>query len=265
MAKIGHVNAYIVRYGLPQCKENGANFEKILPLGQLFVRRLAPIPRFLARAVTGTSDSGWQPAAGWQSFAGKRIRSAMLDPTTNAPARESLFSLSTADLIARFAIGVEHFDPKVLKLSDAELDTAFRPELGIGRWPSRVLLGHLTDAELAFVHRMRRVVAEDGPVFSAWDEDAFIDSGLYGSASPGATADSSKFPVAAFVGVTHSLRRWTAEWLATLAETAFTRKAMHPQRGEQTLRIILEYDVWHLEHHAWYLNKKVAYFAKAGH
>ena len=30
----------------------------------------------------------------------------------------------------------------------------------VGRWPIRVLLGHLADAELVFVHRMRRAVGE---------------------------------------------------------------------------------------------------------
>ncbi|MFN7374604.1 MAG: DinB family protein [bacterium] len=180
----------------------------------------------------------------------------MIDPAAPRPTRDALATLTHAQLIARYAPGVEAFDPRVLKLSDASLDTAFRPEANIGRWPCRVLLGHLCDAELVFTHRLRRVVGEDNPLFAAWDEEAFIDHALYGCAEPGPN-QSAKHPVAAFVAVIHSQRRWMTEWLGTLSDAQWQRKAMHPERGEQTTRVILEYATFHLEHHAWYLNAKV--------
>lgn len=172
---------------------------------------------------------------------------------TNAPpTRDELAPLSTADLIARFRIGVERFDRRLLQLTDPQLDTAFLPDAGVGRWPCRVLVGHLADAELAFVHRMRKIVAEDRPMLQPWDEQAFIDAGLYGGASGG-----SAHPVGAFVAVIHTMRTWTAEWLATLSPAQWAREGLHPERGVQSVRVIAEYDTWHLEHHAWYLNRKV--------
>lgn len=182
------------------------------------------------------------------------VPSSMLQP---APAAanvqlDDVKALDPAALIARFRIGVENFDRRVFDLDDGLLDTAFRPEAGVGRWPCRVLLGHLADAELAFVHRFRRTVAEDGPVFAAWDEDAFVDAGLYGTPQTGAA-----YPVGGFVAAVYTLRQWTGEWLAALPPAAFDRTGMHPQRGALTLRVNLAYDVWHLEHHAWYLNRKV--------
>jgi hypothetical protein len=168
------------------------------------------------------------------------------------PKREELAPLAPDSLIARFAIGVENFDRRVVGLDDSALDTAFLPDAGVGRWPCRVLLGHLADAELAFVHRMRRIVAEDGPVLAAWDEDAFIDAGLYGR--PG---NSSRFPVGAFIAAIHTLRQWTAQWLSTLDDDAWSRRGLHTQLGPLSLRTVLEYDTWHLEHHAWLLNRKV--------
>lgn len=173
------------------------------------------------------------------------------------PKRESLAALTNAELIERFDIGVERFDARVFDLADSELDTAFRPESNIGRWPIRVLLGHLADAELSFVHRMRKVVAEDGPTLGAWDEDAFIDAGLYGTPETGPS-----LPIGASVATVHTLRKWTTPWLKTLADAAFQRVGLHTVRGEMTMRTILEYDVWHLEHHAWFLNKKVAKFRR---
>ncbi|HYD01272.1 MAG TPA: DinB family protein, partial [Phycisphaerales bacterium] len=130
---------------------------------------------------------------------------------------------------------------------------AFRPESGVGRWPCRVLLGHLADAEILFSHRVRRVVGEERPMFAVWDEEAFIDSNMYGTPETGA-----RYPVGAFVAVIHSQRLWIAQWLSTLTEQQWQRAGMHPERGPQSARRIMEYATWHLEHHAWYLNAKVA-------
>lgn len=94
---------------------------------------------------------------------------------------------------------------------------------------------------------MRRAVAEDFPVLALMDEDAFIDAGLYGP----------KAPVAGFIAVVHTLRMWAAQWLETLTEEQWARRAMHPERGELTVRSIVEYDTWHVEHHAAILRRKI--------
>jgi hypothetical protein len=112
----------------------------------------------------------------------------------------------------------------------------------------RVLLGHLADAELVFSHRMRRAVAEENPVLAVWDENAFIDAGLY---------NGGRYPIGGFVAAIHTLRRWTSEWLATLTPEQLARQAMHPERGPETVRWMLVLTTWHLEHHARFLNAKV--------
>lgn len=174
------------------------------------------------------------------------------------PTFESVAALSQGDILARFAKGVENFDRTLLALSDAQLDTAFLPSAGVGRWPVRVLIGHLADAELAFVQRMRRVVAEDRPVFSTWDENAFIDRAVYGSSDPAAAPGTLRpQSVGAFIATIYTLRKWHAEWLAALPDSDWQRAGLHPERGEQTLRVILNYDVWHLEHHASFLKRKL--------
>jgi len=184
----------------------------------------------------------------------------------------------TEDLIARYMDGLENFDSRIFELSDEQLDTAFLPDAGVGRWPARVLLGHLADAELAYVHRMRRAVAEDRPVLAAWDENAFIDAGMYGCTEEkavkkesacccggscgggGGGGGGSDHPIGGFLAVVHTLRRWTGEWLATLTPEQLGRPGLHPERGPLTVRHMLALSTWHLEHHARYLNAKVEKF-----
>jgi hypothetical protein len=170
-----------------------------------------------------------------------------------SPSLQLFQSLELPALIDRYAKGVENFDRRVFDLTDAQLDTAFLPDAGVGRWPARVLLGHLADAELAQVHRIRRTVAEDNPVVAAWDENAFIDAGLYGSPTEGVS-----YPIGGFIGTIHTLRRWTSEWLRTLDPDQWSRQALHPEKGPQTTRSWIEMISWHLEHHAAFLNLKIA-------
>ena len=172
-------------------------------------------------------------------------------------------AMSALDLLARYTLSIEQFDRRVVQLKDDQLDMAFLPDAnggGVGRWPVRVLLGHLADAELAFVFRMRLIVAEDHPVLTPWDENAFIDNDLYGlTPAPGAPRLSIGGPIATI----HTLRKWHSEWLRSLKPGVggqWERTGLHPERGEQSVRTILAYDTWHLENHAWFLNAKVEKF-----
>ncbi len=168
-------------------------------------------------------------------------------PEANA-LRAQIAALPAEELIGRYRMGLENFDPRIFELSDEQMDMAFLPDANVGRWPVRVLIGHLADAELSFSHRMRRAVAEENPLLAVWDENAFIDSGLYAG---------GQYPVGGFIAVIHTLRRWTAEWLATLTPAQLERQAMHPERGPLSVRTILAYSTWHLEHHARFLNSKI--------
>ncbi len=163
-----------------------------------------------------------------------------------------LESLPDMDLVHRFRRGLERLDPRVFELSDLQLDAAFLPDAGVGRWPVRVLLGHLADADISFVHRMRKIVAEDRPMLEPWDEDAFIDAGLYGGTDGG-----GEHPIGGYLAVIHTLRKWAGGWLLTLMPDQFLRVGMHPLNGEMSLKRVLAYATWHLEHHADFCNRKV--------
>jgi hypothetical protein len=178
------------------------------------------------------------------------MSTASAAPSTAFPgdSADQIARLDDLALISRYRRGLESFDRRVFELADEQMDMAFLPDAGVGRWPVRVLVGHLADAEIGFVHRMRRAVAEQSPVLAPWDDDAFIDAGLY---------TGGQHPVAGFVAVIHTLRRWASEWLTTLMPEQLLRGAMHPVKGPQSVRGILAYDTWHLEHHARFLNAKI--------
>ena len=152
------------------------------------------------------------------------------------------------NLIVRYLRGVENFDPRIFELNDEQTDAAF-DEGDAGRWPVRVLMGHLADAELVLTHRIRRTIAEDQPVLSLWDEGAFVDGGLYGS--------ELRPPVAGFVAAIHTMRRWTAELLMSLSPEQWERKAMHPELGEVSVLKMVEMVTGHLEHHNRFLQAKL--------
>lgn len=165
-------------------------------------------------------------------------------------------AMSPSELLARTKRGVENFDRRVFWLTESQLNTAFLPDAGVGRWPARVLLGHLADAELANLHRLRRIVGEDQPLLSEWDENSFIDANVYGHR----VEDNGGRPAASiggYVALIHTVRQFMAEWLGTLAPEAWTRVAMHPSRGELSLKDIVVYNAWHLEHHARFLRAKI--------
>jgi hypothetical protein len=169
---------------------------------------------------------------------------------------EAMEQLARPELLARFAVGVEWLDPRIFHLSDDQVDQAFLPDAGVGRWSVRALMSHLADAEMVLLGRIRTAIALDRPIVANFDEEAFLASDLYG---PGASAQSQiRAPVAGSVALLHTMRRWAIDWLGDLTESQLERSVLHPERGELTARRILAYDVWHLEHHIAICNRKVA-------
>lgn len=158
-------------------------------------------------------------------------------------------------LIIRYLRGVENFDQRLFELNDEQNDRPFEAGGEAGAWPVRVLMGHLADAEMVYTHRIRRAIAEDAPVLALWDENAFADGALYGA--------ELRPPVAGFVAVVHTMRRWTAELLMSLSAEQWERRAMHPERGEMTVREMVEVVTSHLEHHNRFLQKKIDAFLGA--
>lgn len=166
-----------------------------------------------------------------------------------------IVTLPIGEMLSRYRRGVGNYDPRVFSLSAEQMDRAFLPDANVGRWSVRMLVGHMADAELSFVHRMRRAIAEDRPMLATWDENAFIDSGLYAIPREVQQGDPASL-IGGSVAMMHTMRMWSFQWLSGLELAQFDRVALHPERGEQRVRDILSYAIWHVEHHARFLQRK---------
>lgn len=168
---------------------------------------------------------------------------------------ETLLGMDWGDLVRRFAIGVEWFDPRLFHLAEEDLDRSYKPESGVGRMSIRALVTHLADCELVYLHRIRRAVAEETPMLGVFDHDAFVEAPFSGPGGRGGVSMAP--PVAGAVAVVHTLRRWALDWLFDMDEATQNRAALHPERGSMTVRDIVSMATWHLEHHSAFLNAKV--------
>lgn len=201
-----------------------------------------------------------KPASECCKTSGKNAMAAAFKPGMTA---DEIASLPTLHMLMRAKKGIEHLDQRVFQLTESQIDQAFLPSANVGRWPIRVLIGHLADAEVAAVHRMRRIVGEDNPVVSGWDEDSFVDANLYQNA-PKQYADNLEsdharvmHALGGSMAVIHTLRQWSCQWLMSLDESAWDRTMMHPQRGAVSLRKYVALNTWHVEHHAKFLTQKL--------
>ncbi|MEQ8850896.1 MAG: DinB family protein [Phycisphaerales bacterium] len=165
---------------------------------------------------------------------------------------ERLEALKSDELIERYRGGTARLDARLMQLDDAQLDQCFLPDAEVGQWSCRMLAGHLADAEIVNAFRLRKAVAESGGMLAMWDHEAWIDAGHYGGREGVAGP-----PVAGFVAAIHTTRLWMGDWLSTLDEAAWACRGLHAHRGEMTVRRLLAFTTWHLEHHAGFLTLKL--------
>lgn len=181
-----------------------------------------------------------------------------MDMPAELPKVESYASLGIDELVSAYARGVDEIDPRVAELSAEQVDTAFLASAGVGKLPIRVVIGHLADADVVFSHRMRRAVAEDGPILADFDHEAFIDAGLYGVVSPREGDEARAAPaLGASIAAMHAVRQWTASWLVTLRAEDLAREALHPANGAMSVRRMVEYMTWHAAYHGVFIRAKV--------
>ena len=96
-----------------------------------------------------------------------------------------------------------------------------------GKWTARHILAHLADAEIAVGFRLRQALAENDHVIQPFDQDLW--AARYGDVDGEAAARS-------FCAV----RRWNLDLIRTLTPEEMARPVMHPERGMESVEIIVK-------------------------
>lgn len=106
-----------------------------------------------------------------------------------------------------------------------------------GKWNAREILCHLADCELVFAFRLRQTLAENHHVIQPFDQDKWA-------------RHYSSYSAADALSAFSSIRQWNVALIRGLPPEAFLKKVTHPERGEMTLKVIVEtmagHDVNHL-------------------
>jgi len=107
-----------------------------------------------------------------------------------------------------------------------------------GTWSIQEIVMHVMDSDLILADRMKRVIAEENPTFTAFNESLFARNLFYNDQS-----------VEDAVTIIELNRRNFARVLTKLHPAAFERTGMHSERGPMKLIDLLEGTVKHLKHH----------------
>ena len=107
-----------------------------------------------------------------------------------------------------------------------------------GKWSPREVFIHLADCELAFGFRYRQALGEENYVVQPFDQDKWAKA----YAAYSAEQALSTFNV---------LRNWNLALLRTLTTEQLNKVLTHPERGQETVRTLIEisagHDINHLE------------------
>lgn len=122
----------------------------------------------------------------------------------------------------------------VAGLDDEQLDTPYRE----GGWTVRQVVHHLADSHANAYLRFRWLITEDYPTIKTYDQDVW--AGL----------PDSRLPLDSSLRIIEGLHERWAVLLDSLPDDAWSRKGMHPERGEVTLDDLLEIYSGHGAHHA---------------
>jgi hypothetical protein len=105
-----------------------------------------------------------------------------------------------------------------------------------GKWSVRDIVSHLADCEIVFAFRLRQALAEDRHVIQPFDQDKFA-------------VQYRSYDAHTAAAVFNATRQWNIALIAGLSEADFGKPLNHPERGDMTLRTIVETMAGHDRNH----------------
>ncbi|HEX6883011.1 MAG TPA: putative metal-dependent hydrolase [Planctomycetota bacterium] len=164
---------------------------------------------------------------------------ALRFPIGRFEAQESYTAADVRECLTRLELAPKRLAVAVRGLSDAQLDTPYRP----GGWSARQVVHHLADSALHGSARFRWALTEEEPTIKPYDEAAW-------SALPDAKRGPIEPSCVLFEAVTQRL----VGLLGALRLADWSRRFFHPEaRRHWRLDETLALYAWHHEHHVAHL------------
>lgn len=155
-------------------------------------------------------------------------------------------------LLEAFSSAPDRIRQAISDLSDEELHTHSPTR----KWSIAEIVAHVVDSEIVGAMRARQVFAEPGASFPVYDQDAWADELAY------ASLDRSDLEQR--LTLFRLLRETTGAIFWRASGEEWKRAGFHPERGEMTLRQILELYADHGERHLSQIQELREYLGKEG-
>ncbi len=150
-------------------------------------------------------------------------------------------SLSTAEIIAHYAAGIDELRAAVAGLTPEEARARPVP----GKWSTIEAVAHIADTEIYFTDRVERTLAMDRPLLMSVDETPYVEAMHYQDLD----LDEQ---IALFV----ALRKHLTRILTFQSEEAWARQAVHTETGLVSVRQLVLQAIRHAQHHLPFLSEK---------
>ena len=122
--------------------------------------------------------------------------------------------------------------PRIRELSELIGTTRIDQPIAPGKWSPRQILIHLTDCELAFGFRYRQTLALENHAVQPFDQDAWAKT--YGAYDAHQALETFA-----------ALRNWNLALFGSLTPEQFAKTLTHPERGQETMRTLIEISAGH--------------------
>ena len=154
-------------------------------------------------------------------------------PIGPADKRSPLTAGERAQRIDAIAVAPSQLRLAVTGLSDAQLDTPYRP----GGWTVRQTVHHVADSHMNAFIRFRLGLTEENPTIKPYDQQAWAE-----------LADM-RLPIEGSLRLLEGLHERLVHLLQSLHSASFQRQIFHPENGPMTLDAMLSLYAWHGQHH----------------
>ncbi|MCH5372564.1 MAG: DinB family protein [Planctomycetes bacterium] len=147
------------------------------------------------------------------------------------------------DLIEPYLAGPGQLRGALAGMTVDQLDARPVP----GKWSTREVVCHITDCEIVYADRMKRVIAEVAPPMLNLSPDVFAAGLAY-----------QQRDVEEELQLIEALRRHMARILRTLDAGSYQRTGIHSTDGPLSLETLLNRITEHIPHHIRFIEEKRA-------